>query len=87
MATLLLGKLAPVDSPEGSGTNLMNIETHRWEEKLLTHCGGSELRNKLGLEPVEGGKMLGKISRYYVERYGFHPGKLNGNQERERRVF
>ncbi|KAI8149428.1 hypothetical protein BJV82DRAFT_708310 [Fennellomyces sp. T-0311] len=73
MATLLLGRLAPVDSPEGSGTNLMNIETHRWQEDLLTHCGGSELRTKLGLEPVEGGNALGKINPYYVERYGFHP--------------
>ncbi|KAG2220628.1 hypothetical protein INT45_014058 [Circinella minor] len=73
IATVLLGKLAPVDSPEGSGTNLMNIETHRWEEKLLDHCGGSTLHEKLGLEPVEGGKSLGKISPYYVERFGLHP--------------
>ncbi|KAI9489670.1 hypothetical protein BDB00DRAFT_790875 [Zychaea mexicana] len=73
LTSLLLGKLAPVDSPEGSGTNLMNIKSHRWEDKLLTHCGGSSLREKLALEPVEGGNALGKISPYYVERFGLHP--------------
>ncbi|KAI9256490.1 hypothetical protein BDA99DRAFT_466678 [Phascolomyces articulosus] len=73
IATVLLGELAPVDSPEGSGTNLMNIETHRWEDKLLDHCGGVSLREKLELEPVEGGSALGKISPYYVERFGLHP--------------
>lgn len=72
---MLLGRLAPVDSPEGSGTNLMNIQTHQWEDKLLKHCGGDSLHDKLGLEPVEGGVELGKIHPFFVERYGFHPGK------------
>ncbi|KAJ8654623.1 hypothetical protein O0I10_009674 [Lichtheimia ornata] len=73
IASVLLGRLAPVDSPEGSGTNLMNIQTHQWEDKLLKHCGGDSLHDKLGLEPVEGGVELGKIHPFFVERYGFHP--------------
>ncbi|KAI9315003.1 hypothetical protein BX666DRAFT_1965620 [Dichotomocladium elegans] len=70
IATLLLGRLAPVDASEGSGTNLMNIKTHTWEKMLLEHCGGHALQAKLGLEPVEGGIELGKINPYYVERFG-----------------
>ncbi|KAG0162861.1 hypothetical protein DFQ28_000738 [Apophysomyces sp. BC1034] len=71
IATLFLGDLGPVDASEGSGTNLMNIQTHRWQDGLLEHCGGPDLRKKLGLEPVEGGIQLGKISPYFVHRYGF----------------
>ncbi|KAG1054122.1 hypothetical protein G6F43_003842 [Rhizopus delemar] len=71
MATLLLGSIGPVDAAEGSGTNMMNIETHRWEKQLLEECGGPDLANKLHSEPVEGGTVLGKINSYYVKRYGF----------------
>lgn len=55
----------------------MNIWTHRWQPELLEHCGGRELINKLSLEPVEGGVQLGNINPYYVQRYGFSPGKEN----------
>ncbi|KAI9012525.1 hypothetical protein CLU79DRAFT_770308 [Phycomyces nitens] len=71
LASLLAGKLAPVDSAEGSGTNLMDITTHRWDNQLLKKCGGDQLANKLGLEPVEGGDVVGKIDGYYQKRYGF----------------
>ncbi|ORY98614.1 hypothetical protein BCR43DRAFT_522717 [Syncephalastrum racemosum] len=73
IATVLLGQLAPVDSPEGSGTNMMNIETHRWQPNLVEHCGGPELIKKLALEPVEGGVQLGNIHPYFVERFGLNP--------------
>ncbi|CAO0802749.1 unnamed protein product [Mucor circinelloides] len=73
LATLLLGSFSPVDAAEGSGTNMMNIETHKWEDKLLKQCGGEELAGKLAKEPVEGGTVLGNISEYYVKRYGFDP--------------
>lgn len=65
-----------MDSAEGSGTNMMNINTHQWDRKLLEQCGGNSLYEKLNKEPVEGGTLLGNISHYYVERYGFHPGKF-----------
>lgn len=75
MATLLLGSFGPVDAAEGSGTNMMNIETHRWEKSLLEKCGGPDLEKKLNDEPVEGGHVLGKLDDYYVKRYGFSSGK------------
>ncbi|KAI9281146.1 hypothetical protein BY458DRAFT_450671 [Sporodiniella umbellata] len=73
MASLLLGSFAPVDAAEGSGTNMMNIETHHWEKSLIEKCGGVDLQKKLGSEPVEGGHTLGNIGNYFVERYGFSP--------------
>ena len=75
IATLLLGQFSPVDTAEGSGTNMMNIRTHKWDEKLLYECGGDALKEKLAKEPVEGSTVLGNINPYYVERYGFKPGK------------
>lgn len=76
LATLLLGEFSPVDAAEGSGTNMMNIDSHKWEDKLLKQCGGEDLAEKLAKEPVEGGTVLGKISEYYVKRYGFDPGNF-----------
>ncbi|OBZ87194.1 Xylulose kinase [Choanephora cucurbitarum] len=73
LATLLLGQFSPVDTAEGSGTNMMNIRTHKWDEKLLYECGGDALKEKLAKEPVEGSTVLGNINPYYVERYGFKP--------------
>ncbi|KAI8382908.1 hypothetical protein BD560DRAFT_364468 [Blakeslea trispora] len=72
IATLLLGQFSPVDTAEGSGTNMMNIRTHKWDDKLLYECGGDALAEKLAKEPVEGGTVLGNVNSYYVERYGFN---------------
>jgi xylulokinase len=71
----LLGKFGPMDAAEGSGTNLMDINSHNWDVKLLKQCGGEELYEKLSEEPVEGGTTLGNINNYFVERYGFNPGR------------
>ncbi|KAI8645942.1 hypothetical protein BD408DRAFT_480214 [Parasitella parasitica] len=73
LAALLLGEFSPVDAAEGSGTNMMNIDSHKWDDKLLKQCGGEDLAKKLAKQPVEGGTVLGNISNYYVKRYGFDP--------------
>lgn len=72
-----MGKFGPMDAAEGSGTNMMNINTHKWDGKLLEQCGGKELYEKLAEEPVEGGITLGKIDNYYVKRYGFNSGTVH----------
>ncbi|CAO3661552.1 unnamed protein product [Umbelopsis ramanniana] len=71
IASILLGKLAPVDVADGSGMNMMDIRTHKWVPSILEHCGGEELQDKLESEPVEGGTNLGAINSYFVTRYGF----------------
>ncbi|KAH8550299.1 hypothetical protein BGW37DRAFT_521521 [Umbelopsis sp. PMI_123] len=73
IASVLLGKLAPVDVADGSGMNMMDIHTHKWIPSILDHCGGKDLQEKLESEPVEGGSNLGSISPYFVTRYGFSP--------------
>ena len=54
--------------------NLMNVLTCKWDDALLEACGGPELRAKIGPEPVLGGTVLGPISQWWVERWGFNPG-------------
>ncbi|RUS28906.1 FGGY family carbohydrate kinase [Jimgerdemannia flammicorona] len=71
LATLFLGRYAPIDTADGSGMNLMNVRTRRWEPELLKQCGGPELRDKLGEEPVEGGTVVGKIDEYWIKKWGF----------------
>ncbi|KAG2183922.1 hypothetical protein INT44_008933 [Umbelopsis vinacea] len=71
IASVLLGKLAPVDVADGSGMNMMDIRSHEWIPSILEHCGGKDLQEKLESEPVEGGTNLGAINSYFVTRYGF----------------
>lgn len=38
LASLFLGKYAPVDYSDGSGMNLLNIHSKLWDEKLSEVC-------------------------------------------------
>lgn len=71
LASLLLGQIAPIDYNESSGTNLLNLRTKKWDEKLL-EASAKDLEVKLG-QPVETSQVLGNISPYFIERYGFNP--------------
>jgi xylulokinase len=57
--------------------NLWNIRENSWNEQLLQLCAGNfgvaDLKKKLADVSRDGGIHLGKISRYFVERYSFHP--------------
>lgn len=77
VASLFLGRVAPLDISDVCGMNLWNIEKGAYDEELLRFCAGEygmdDLRRKLGDVPEDGGAHLGGISQYYVERYGFSP--------------
>lgn len=57
--------------------NLMDVITCKWNDLLLEACGGPELRSKLGPEPVIGGTILGKVNKYFVDKWGFSPGMFS----------
>ena len=71
LASLFLGRHAPIDFSDGSGMNLLNIHTKQWETKLLDACAPN-LAPRLGV-PVPSTDIIGKVSRYMVERYRFPP--------------
>ncbi|QRV89014.1 FGGY-family carbohydrate kinase [Ceratobasidium sp. AG-Ba] len=75
LTSIFLGKIAPVEIADASGMNLMNVHTCKYDEKLLDVCSvgkGAQLREKLGGEPVMGGTNMGKVCKWWVERFGFN---------------
>jgi xylulokinase len=71
VASLLAGRLIGVDPGDGSGTNLMNIQTRQWSQQALD-ATAPQLNAKL--QPIApSGQSTGPISPYYVKRYGFDP--------------
>ncbi|KAG6812779.1 hypothetical protein H0H92_000549 [Tricholoma furcatifolium] len=71
--SVFIGRIVPVDISDASGMNLMDVITCKWSDALLEACGGPELRTKLGPEPVIGGTVLGKVSKFFVEKWGMNP--------------
>ena len=74
LACLLLGRYAPIDASDAAGMNLMNIRTLQWEERLLQAVDDSGgLRQRLGADIVPSSTVLGGVSDYLVQRWGFSP--------------
>ena len=76
LASIFLGKVAPIDISDVCGANLWDIKNGKWQDDLLSlAAGGSsgleDLRTKLGDVPEDGGASFGKISPYFSKRYGF----------------
>ncbi len=76
LASVFLGSIAPFDISDVTGMNLWDIGGETWNQKLLElTAGGAEgvpaLREKLGEVPIDGGVILGAVSPYFVQRFGF----------------
>lgn len=69
LATLFIGKYAPIDFSDGSGMNLLNINTKEWDASLMKACAPG-LKNRLGV-PVASSSVIGKVSKYMRGRYNF----------------
>ncbi|TFG16984.1 MAG: carbohydrate kinase [Promethearchaeota archaeon] len=71
LSTLLLGNPSPIDHGDGSGMNLMNIRSKKWDNQAL-NATAPNLGQKL--PPLaESFQIIGNIAPYYVDRYGFSP--------------
>ena len=74
MASLLAGKVAPIDFGDGAGMNLMDIRKKVWDMDALKATAPS-LKKKLPL--LSGaGRVLGPVSAYFVNKYGLNPEAL-----------
>ena len=70
-ASLLAGRLVPVDPGDGSGTNMMDIRRRQWSPQAM-EATAPNLPGKL-LPIIPSDRLLGPISPYFVTRYGFPP--------------
>ncbi|XP_008161218.2 xylulose kinase isoform X2 [Chrysemys picta bellii] len=70
-ASLFLSAYAPIDYCDGSGMNLLQIRDKIWSTACLNACAPG-LEEKLG-PVVLSSSVLGSVSPYYIQRYGFSP--------------
>ncbi len=82
VTSILAGKIAPVDTGDGWGTNLnsLDIENPGWSVDMISACDRYLQENGLpgGLRDRIGGichydTVIGTISRYFTERYVVNP--------------
>jgi xylulokinase len=74
MASLLAGKIAPIDFGDGAGMNLMDIRRKNWNHDALKATAPG-LMSKL--PPLAAsGQVIGPINDYFVSKYGLNPEAL-----------
>jgi xylulokinase len=70
MASLLAGKIAPIDFGDGAGMNLMDIRKKVWNTDALKATAPSLIGK---LPPLaDAGKAIGPVSSYFVQKYGLN---------------
>ena len=78
LASIFLGKIAPIDIGDVTGMNMWDIHEGGWDDQLVALAAGGkdkvqDLKNKLGDVPEDGGAGFGVVNNYFATRYGFNP--------------
>ena len=72
LACVLTGRYQPIDASDAAGMNCMNIRSQQWEPTILQAIDASgQLLSKLGERVAPSNEVVGSISPYFVQRYGF----------------
>jgi xylulokinase len=71
MTSLLIGCTAPVDAGDGFGMNLADIRSGTWSPAAM-EATAPELDKRLP-QLLTKDAVIGKVSHYLVEKYGFNP--------------
>jgi len=71
MASLLTGKIVPIDHGDGAGMNLMDIEKKTWHPAALK-ATAPDLDKKLP-PVVASSTLVGVVSPYFVKKFGVNP--------------
>ena len=69
LCSILCGADADIDTGDGAGMNLLNIQAWDWDTDLL-EATAPELITRLP-KVTQGSTTAGKISDYFVQKYGF----------------
>lgn len=69
ICSILCGTDAPIDTGDGAGMNLLNLENWDWDPMLLD-ATAPELMQKLPAVK-DGSTICGQIAPYFVEKFGF----------------
>ena len=71
IASLVAGRIAPIDPGDGAGMNLMDIRRKTWHPAALK-ATAPQLAKKL--PPIAAaGQVIGPVSSYFVKKYGLNP--------------
>ena len=74
MASLLAGKIAPIDFGDGAGMNLMDIRRKNWNHDALKATAPGLVKK---LPPLAAsGQVIGPVSSYFVQKFGLNPEAL-----------
>jgi xylulokinase len=71
MASIIAGKIAPIDHGDGAGMNLMDIKKKVWHSDALK-ATALELKFKLP-SLAESWRVIGSVSPYFVKKYDLNP--------------